>query len=403
MQELDLDEIAYYAPTYWDNMGETINTYGAVDGGHYFFFAQRPEAYNSITVIRKDWLDAVNMDIPTSLEEFNEVLTAWKEAGLGNGGLNLVQNAFTYDYPFRDWKMSDEEHALYSDLSIAAFTWEPTHKYLKNLNYQYNNGLVDTEFYLNTDDATTQADFVSGTSGTYNFYITSNTPVIDSLLANDPDAEIAYLPFSALVPEGTIPQTRAYWPFGMIMGINHSASDEERAAVWMYLEWMSQEDNCFYLQNGVEGGNYTLDALGLAIKNTDYSGEYKLSDNNNKDYWCLVIEGAQYADDELNYRANLNNWAPKGYEYIIEDSYEDYFSTEEYRRPDALFSVVISSVAEYKSELNEKWKELYVKCAMAPEDQFESVYEAACQEYLQAGYQSILDEKQAAIDAGNYK
>lgn len=403
MQKLDLDEIAYYAPTYWENMGESISTYSTVDDGNYFVFAERPDAYNQMVLIRKDWLDAVNMEMPTCLEELNEVLAAWKEAGLGRGAETLKQNAFMYDYPFRDWNMSEEEHALYSDLSVAAMTWEPTHQYLKNLNYQYNHDLIDTEFYLNTDEAASQADFVSGSVGMFELYLTNNTPVIDSLLANDPKAEVAYMPLSARTPKGNKPQSRAFWPFGMIMGINHSTTDEERAAIWMYLEWMSQDDNLFFLQNGVEGECYTLNDEGLAVKNADYKGEAKLSNNNNKDYWCLVTETAEYANEELNYKANINNWAPVGYEYLVEDSYKDYTAISEYRTPDPLFSVVISSVAEYKAELNEKWKELYVKCAMAPEADFEATYEAACQDYLDAGYQQILDEKQAAIDAGNYR
>ena len=403
VQKLDLDEIAYYAPSYWEKMGGVINDYGAIEDGHYFVFADRPEAYNFVTVIRKDWLDQVNMEMPTCLEELNEVFAAWRDAGLGNGGGGLQQNAFIYDYPFRNWEMSDEEHALYSDLAVAAFTWEPTYKYLKNLNYQYNHDLIDKEFYLNTDDAAIQADFIAGNSGTCTFYITNNTPVFDSLLANNPEAEVAYLPLAARTPKGNMPQDRAYWPFGMIMGINHSATAEERAAIWMYLEWMSDPENLFFLQNGVEGENYTVDETGLAVKNVDYTGESKLSENNNKDYWCLITESAVYDDEELNFRANLNNWAPEGYESIIEDSYQDYTENAEYRRPDALFSVVISSIAEYKSELNEKWKELYVKCAMAPEDQFEETYQAACEEYLASGYQEILDEKQEAIDAGQYR
>ncbi|GJM68657.1 hypothetical protein HMSSN036_08730 [Paenibacillus macerans] len=52
----------------------------------------------------------------------------------------------------------------------------------------------------------------------------------------------------------------------MIMGINYESTDMERAAVWMYLEWMSQPENLFFLQNGVEGQNYTLDADGIAVK-----------------------------------------------------------------------------------------------------------------------------------------
>lgn len=352
MQKLDPDEIANYAPAYWANMGERIDTYGLVEEGHYFVFANRPTAYNQVTVVRKDWIDAVHMEMPTNLEELNEVLAAWKDVGLGNGGGFLVQNAFTYDYPFRNWDMSADEHALYSDLSAAALTWEATYKYLKNLNYQYNNGLIDPEFYLNADDAAIRADFVSGRTGIYNFYTSSSTPVFDSLLANNPEAEVAYLPFAAIIPDGNEPQSRAYWPFGMIMGINHSTTDEERTALWMHLEWMSQPENLFFMQNGIEGENYTLDANGLAIKNTDFNGVSKLSNNNNKDYWRLVTESAVYDSEELNYLANINNWAPIGYEYIIEASYTDYMETEE---------------------------------------------------YLATGYQKVLEEKRAAIDAGLFK
>ncbi len=404
MQQLDLNEIAYYAPTYSTNLGDTNKTYGAVDEGNYFFFANRPEAYNWLTLIRQDWIDAVGMKMPTNLDEYNALLAAWKDAGLGNGGGNLVQNNFTYDYGFRTWPIDEKERALYSDLSVASLSWEPTHKFLKNLNYQYNNGLIDPEFYLNTDDASTQADFVSGNSGVYELYLASSTAVIDNLLLNDPNAKVAVLDPKAKVPtgEGYVPQSRAYWPFGMIMGINSTSSAEERAAVWMYLEWMSQEENLFFLQNGVEGENYTMNESGLAVKNADFAGESKLSNNNNKDYWCLVVESAQYADKDVNYQANLANWAPVGYEYLIEDSYKYYNDYLEYATPDALYSVVLESVAEYKSDLNDLWQELYVKCAMSSEADFEAVYKEASETYLSSGYKEILDEKTEAIESGSY-
>ena len=40
-QPIDLDEVAYYAPTYWDNMKDTIETYGKLDGENAFIFAER--------------------------------------------------------------------------------------------------------------------------------------------------------------------------------------------------------------------------------------------------------------------------------------------------------------------------------------------------------------------------
>lgn len=404
MQELDYDEIEYYAPTYWENLGETVQQYGAVDGENVFFFAERPDAYNWVTLIRKDWMDqvGVKMEDLTSLEKYNEMLEKWKEAGLGSAGGSLIRNNFTYDYGFRTWPNDDEERALYSDLSVAAFSWEPTKAFLKNLNYQYNNGLIDKEFYLRDEDGKMKAEFVAGNVGTYSLYLASNNDTISSLLANDPNAEVAVLDPKAGVPEGGEAQGRAYWPFGMIMGINSDTTDEQRAAVWMYLEWMSQPENLFYLQNGIEGENYTLDADGLAIPNADYKGEAALSQNKNKDYWCLVVESAQYDDDEVNEKANIANWAPAGYEYLIEDAKEYYYRDKEFSTTDALFSVVIESLSEYKADLNDLWQELYIKCATCSEEDFEKTYEDAVQEYLDAGYQDILDEKAAAIEKGEY-
>lgn len=404
VQKLDLNEIAHYAPTYTANVGETNKTYGTVDGDNYFFFAERPALFsaNWVTLVRQDWIDKVGKEMPTNLDEYNELLKAWKDAGLGNGGGTLIQNSFNYDYTFRDWPNDAKERALYSDLSVANFTTESTHKFLKNLNYQYNNGLMDPEFYLNTDDAATQADFVSGNSGIYSFYLSSSSTVIDNLMKNDPNAKVSVLDKAAVTPKGNVTQERAFWPFGMIMGINSTTTDEERAAIWMYLEWMSQPENLFYLQNGVEGQNYTLDESGLAIKVADFNGESKVSNNNNKDYWCLVVESAEYADPEVDKKANILNWAPKGYEYLIEDSYKYYEGATQYTTPDALFTVVLENVADYKTDLNDLWKELYVKCVRASESEFDAVYEKSKEIFLNAGYQDILDEKQIAIENGSY-
>lgn len=402
MQELNLEEMNYYAPTYFANMGETIQEYGSIDGKQTFFFAKRSDAYNYVTLIRQDWLDQVNMEMPHNHNEYIEVLKAWKDAGLGYGGANLIQNYFNYDYGYRTWPIDEKERALYSDISIAGLTWEPSYQWLKTLNYEYNAGLIDPEFYLNTDDNAQKAKFVSGKSGIYGMYLSANTDVISGLLANDSNAKVSVLDPAYISSDGNL-QSRAYWPFGIIMGIESTTTEEQRVAIWLYLEWMSQPDNLFFLQNGIEGKNYTKDADGIAVANADFGGESKLSPNKNKDYWCMVTESAEYSDSELNYKANLVNWAPKGYEYLIEDAYNYYNDYKEYCTADVLFSIYIDSIAEYKTTLNDLWKELYVKCVIAKEEDFEALYQQACKQYLEAGYQEILDEKQKAIDAGEYK
>ncbi|MBW4081010.1 ABC transporter substrate-binding protein [Paenibacillus sp. S150] len=405
MQPLNYAEIENYAPTYWKNMSETIQQYGTVDDQNIFFFAARPEADNFVNIIRKDWVEQVGMKVEdlTSLERYNEMLKKWKENGLGVTGGALVQNSFNYNYAFRDWPVDAAYRALYSDLSVADLPSVDTERYLRNLNYQYNNGLIDKEFYLRNDDNKIKSEFVAGKTGTYGFYLTNNTDVFAATLANNPDAEFTVVPPYAGVPEGYKPQGRAYWPFGFIMGINYETTDEERAAVWMYLEWLSQPDNLFKFQNGVEGENYTLDAEGIAVKNPDYKGEAVLAQNNNKDYWGLVTEIAQYEDADKTLTSNLRNWSPAGYEDLANDMVKYYNEVAEFRTPDAMFTVVLEKVNEYKADLNSLFQDLYVKTALAPEAEFDATYEAAKKTYLEAGYQEILDEKQEAIAAGKFR
>lgn len=404
MQELDLGEIANYAPTYWKNMSATIEQYGKVDGKNAFFFAARPAADNFVNIIRKDWVEKVGMKVEdiTSLEKYNEMLAKWKEAGLGVGAQSLLKNNYIYSYAFRDWPVDPKERALYSDLGVADLTTKASEDYLRNLNDLYNKGLIDKEFYLRDDEPKIKAEFVAGKTGSFGFYLASNTDVLTATLANNPGAEFAVLDAAAGVPEGKKPQARAYWPFGFIMGINYESTEQERAAVWMYLEWMSQKENLFFLQNGVEGQNYTLDADGIAVKNPDFKGESVLAQNNNKDYWALVTEMVQYDDPAVTRKAYIRQWAPAGYEYLAEDLLKYYDKYAEFRTPDALFSVVLEKVNEYKADLNALFQELYVKCVLAKPEDFDATYEAAKKAYLEAGYQEILDEKQAAIDAGKF-
>src|SRR5690606_6626121 len=350
LQPIDWAEIENYAPTYWGTLGDTIEQYGIINDEKIFFYADRPSADNFVSLIRKDWVEKVGMKVEdlTSLEKYNEMLVKWKEAGLGVLGGTLTRNNFNYNYAFRDWPIDAKDRALYSDLSIADFTSVATERWLKNLNYQYNNGLIDREFYLRDDENKAKAEFVAGRTGTFGSYLTSNYDVIAATLANNPEAEFAVIPPYAGVPEGLKPQGRAYWPFGFIMGINYETPELERIAIWMFLEWMSQPDNLFFLQNGVEGENYTIDSDGIAIRNADFAGESVLSLNNNKDYWALVIETQLYDDPEINRKAQIRNWAPVGYEYLAEDLIKYYEETAEFRTPDALFTEVVETVSEYK-------------------------------------------------------
>ena len=403
MQDIDYDELAFYAPTYWAKMQETIETYGTIDDHQAFIFAERdPYYYHWVTLIRKDWCDQVGMEVPTTWEELQEVLAAWQEAGLGTYNHELIIGSFTYFYPWIEEGTTDEELALYLDLNVAPFTWSATENYLRAFNEMYNAGTLDPNFYLTTDDAMEKGKFVSGECGTYSFYMSNGTDVFTSLLANDPDAEVAILNSTpSIVAEGYTPYYYEYPSYGMIMGINSQSTDEERAAVYMFLEWLSQPENLTYMQYGVEGETYTVGEGGINTLVADYTGEAALSQNQNKDYWCLVVESITYGDEEMDLTANKSLLAPAGYEDLIQQSYDMCKANEDAGLISPIFTSVVESSADYTADLKALWQEAYVACITAAPEDFDATYEEYCQEYLDAGYQDILDEKQELIDAGS--
>ena len=403
MQDIDYDELAFYAPTYWAKMQETIETYGTIDDHQAFIFAERdPYYYNWVTLIRKDWCDQVGMEVPTTWEELQEVLAAWQEAGLGTYNHELIIGSFTYFYPWIEEGTTDEELALYLDLNVAPFTWSATENYLRAFNEMYNAGTLDPNFYLTTDDAMEKGKFVSGECGTYSFYMSNGTDVFTSLLANDPDAEVAILNSTpSIVAEGYTPYYYEYPSYGMIMGINSQSTDEESDATYKFLEWLSQPEDQTYKQYGVEGETYTVGEDGINTLVADYTGEAALSQNQNKDYWCLVVESITYGDEEMDLTANKSLLAPAGYEDLIQQSYDMCKANEDAGLISPIFTSVVESSADYTADLKALWQEAYVACITAAPEDFDATYEEYCQEYLDAGYQDILDEKQELIDAGS--
>lgn len=405
LQEINTDMLKQYAPTYYKNMEDKgILQYGVVDGKQMFVAGSRPDAYNFVTVIREDWLEKAGLAMPKNLTEYENALLKFKELKLGGEETIpyavFLPTAYVVNYPYRDYPLDEKELALYSDLSVASLTWGPTKAFIKTHNKFYNEGLLTPEFALDADGAQAQADFMSGKAGVCSYYLSQNPPVLQTLLENCPDAKVAVLDSGALVPEGGVPSEREYWPFGMIMGFNQASSEDEVIATMMLLEWMSNPEVLFTLQNGIEGVTYNL-VEGLPVLVSDYAGEERLNYNSNKDMWCLVTEGKEYGSEEKNLQVAKTTYAPPGFEHLIQQRFDQMKANREYWYTDYLFSTNIASVAENKATLMEKWQEYYTSLTMCKPEEFEALYAKYSAEYLAAGYQAILDERAAAYDASH--
>ncbi len=394
-QVLDEEMIKKYAPDYYEATKD-LDEYTYVNGEKMFLGANRPVAYNYITVVRKDWLDMCGLEVPTTDEEYLDMLRAFRDNKCGGEDTipetAVLGNAYYGGYAFRDFPLSEKDNALYSDITVCALTWEPIKKSLEYDNMKYNEGLISPEWYLDTDGSKAQEAFISGKAGVYGMYLTKSPNVIGNLLQNCPTAEVMLTP-DTVMADGRITGSRADNPFGMMSGININCEHPE--AVLMYFEWM--QDNLYVMQNGIEGVTYNLED-GVPVIIDDYAGEERLNYNSNKDMWCVVIEGKDLGDEELNVKVQEKTYAPDGYEYLIRESYERYKKYEDRYYNDYIFSKPIESLTNYSETLLSKWQVIKTELTNCAPEEFEAKYEAACEDYLAAGWQEVMDEKEALYE-----
>lgn len=404
LAEIDMAQFQKIAPTYYKNMQDyDILKYCRLNGKDRFVMATRPTAYNWVTLIRQDWIDKAGMKMPENYKEYQALLDAWIKKGICKTplGRSLPTSGYATNHLFRDWPTDEKDIALYSDLTVSSLTWEPTRRWLQRENTEYNAGYYSKEYYLDKDGSQMKTDFINGKIGVYGNYLTHDCDFIKGLLANDPDAKLSVLNPYATCEEGQKPIGRAYWPFGLILGFSSQNSEEETKATELFLEWMAQPKNLFTLQNGIEGKTYKLQD-GIAVK-LAYDGPERMNYSSNADMYALVTAGESYGSDEKDLKAQTVTYAPEGYESLIEDSYRYYKDTEKYLQTDYLFSASIASVAEYKATLLSKWQEDSVALTTCKPGEFDSLYRKLCNEYLDAGYRKILDERGAAYEADQKK
>ena len=417
MQVIDLDEFAKVAPTYYGKMVENNQLgYTDINGETYFVLSERPyynTGYTWRTFVRMDWLRAVGYDhVPTSYAEYSDAINKIIAAGLTDQaplGLGIPSSAYVANFAFHDEDLDEAEWAMHCSLGTASLTWEPTYRLLKRTNAEYHQGWYSTEFDLaeNSGGASTdqmQTDFINGKTFSYAGYMAANVNWLTAFYENNPDAELALASAYAVEEEGVaVARNRADNAFGMIVGFSSYATPEQLKAAWMLMEWMIQPENLFVLENGVEGVTYTMGEDGLPVVDGAYTGEYMLNHNMNIDMTCLVHASKVVGTIEDSIRAVAPQGLPQDFSQAMIDSwYSDTKAIADagHAYSDPVFAVAIESESEYSATLLSLYQEDYAKLVKCDPAEFDALYEQLCQEYLDAGYQEIIDERLAAYEAG---
>lgn len=200
-----------------------------------------------VTYVRKDWLDRLGMEIPTTYDEFIAMLEAFKneipecKVPFTAPGLKASMNLAEF------YQGATPEFVKINGVWVDGMSQDNMAQGLANLRDAYSRGLLDTEVVTNTT-SNCRDQWYSGSVGAFNYWGGQwGKTLTERLLVNVPDAEVVAIP----PIEGAVYELRT----PSIMCISSALSQDQVASVFKYfMEYMHDgAEGQVLFESGVEG------------------------------------------------------------------------------------------------------------------------------------------------------
>lgn len=209
-------------------------------------------------LIRMDWLDKLELDMPTTVEEFTNVLRAFKEKDPAVNQEKNVPFVLTSDNTYipnlqgafglaTDWQ--DIKGELVSNVTRPEFV-----EYLQYVRSIYKEGLIDREFAV-YKAVNAKEKFTSGQAGAIVLGWFDIQSTVSALRKIDPNAQCAYIPVLSN-SDGRAGIGVSGGGVDKIIFIPKSSQNPEHAVKWLDAKL---EDETFKLFTiGEEGVHYEI-------------------------------------------------------------------------------------------------------------------------------------------------
>ncbi len=360
--------------------------------------ARRATTARGNLFIRKDWLDALGMDIPTTVEEMYHTLVAFKENN-PEGRKDVIASSFSTcnsGYPFGVMAfafmkgVADETTFKINNGSAAdmIYTDDGFAEYFRWMNKLYNEGLMDTEYYVNNDFGQTVKEyFVNGQLGCFESDVNYNVDslrgsLLQNLKASNPDAEFISIPPLKNINDGKI-YNNGYPVNGAYVFVPKTCKNVEAAVT--YMDWLATKDGGFTLFHGFEGEHFEYDAEGTpSIIDADFNKADKdwtrhdLFLVGNAGYYKTVEEFAKATAKEI-----------PGYEDYVLENYKN--ATMGTVRNDTTFTA--TTFTEMNTEIGLARDEYFVKLITCAPDKFDETLNEFKAKLKDIGYDKIIEER----------
>lgn len=399
-----LEENKDLAPNLWGWLQEN-NIYwdrDPVDGTIWAIEARLATSNRVLTFVRQDWLDALGLEAPTTTEEFEAMLYAFKERASElpvDDASKVVPYSVSYDVGWRaatliesflDPNISDREFYI-NGFDDRKVTQNGTKEAVRLLNKWYNDGLMWNNFALygsgdTTEDDNMKAGYVGVFTHNWDYPFRNGVDSINANLARNvgPDAKyVAIDPFTSSDGSHT-----KFVPGPVDRKVFFPLTNDEPLACLLYLDWISDPEHIEYLQIGDEGVTHKVLESG-AIQTMAATGDAIMNSGMNIDY-TITCNGLKLADPEKTQLSKAYNYAEIDPEIVAQ---ADTFAQTDLHFIKNVNVGAIEAEAGIGDTLSSKRDQVFDQAVVAAPDQFDAVWDEFMEDYLSSGGQDIIDER----------
>ncbi len=397
-------------PNLWDWLGET-NLYWDKDpeSGTIWAIEAKLATSNRInTFVRKDWLDKLGLAEPTTKQEFEDMLIAFRdnaETLLGEDADKMVPYSVSYDVGWRaatllesfiDPDISDKDFYIYG-FDDRKFTEPGVKEGVRLLNKWYNDGLMWKDFALygsgdTTEDDMMKAGYVGAFTHNWDYPYRNGEDSIQTNLQRMVGEDATYVVIDPF--EDSKGTHTKFVPGPIDRKIFFPATNDEPLASMLYLDFISSPEVIEYLQIGDEGVTHNVLDDG-AVEVIAATGDDIQNSGFNIDY-TITCNGLKLVDEEQTLKSTAHSYAgidPAQVEHANEVANTDLHVGK---------NVNVGTIEAEEGQgpaLSEKKDVVFDNAVIAPSEEFDSVWDAGMEDYLSSGGQAIIDERTEKFEA----
>lgn len=310
-------------------------------------------------MIRNDWLEALKLESPVTIDEYTSVLTAMKNEFGGTFALpasgitsfNFINDAFDIKLPYGT--TGDAWYHVDGQVKWGGFE-EGYREYLELMHSWYENGLISSDFTSDSDSANsgiTTNDYIGSGAISMFFGRTANLSVYDELISGE--GSVAAVSDMKKTPDQVTHFKAPKLKIGAGWGISTNCANPELAA--RFLNWWWTEEGFTLANYGIENETYVVNDDGsfsftdLVLKDpenpvTTTMTVYTADAGNIP---CLVDSSRNYQiNDERTMNANALWTENDDGAYLIDATVAQLLTTDEYEEFSGLFSDIQTTFSE---------------------------------------------------------